>query len=261
MMIYQTLPLPDIATSAFHLNQQPLIHARRIAIHQSWTDSLNVKPLGRNRTVIEVLVTPRLTPSGPLPRVEDTVSYLLGLNVAEGIARVHSATTGWHFPLRKLRAPPIRGENATCALKMCHSNHLACGQHLEEDAAASNYTQVTFTTTRYGYGWGLRGTSVILANVALLLHAALCLGHAMSSIWRRRTFFLASSIGEIIALAMNSSPAEKLRNTCAGVIFLNTWKKNVVVREVTDNHLELLFEDDSDDERLGKTPRPGKYYR
>ena len=251
--------LADIVSSA-KSNAQRSSTSAKITINLSWANALNVKPKGDNQTVIEAMITPRLTPLGPLPKVEDTISYLLGLHIAEGIARVHASTNVWHFPMRKIRAPPNRGENATCVISMCNRNHLACGRNLEEEAAASNFTKINFKATRYGYGWGLKGTAIKLANAALLLHAALCFAHTASSLWRGRTYSLAKSIGEMIALAMNSAPTEKLKNTCAGIKSLGTWKKNVVVRETTVDRIELIFEDGSDDEQIGKTLKPGKRY-
>ena len=60
---------------------------------------------------------------------------------------------------------------------------------------------------------------------------------------------------------MNSRPTGKLRNTCAGIASPSTWKKNVVVREVGGGErIELVFEDGSDDEQVGKRPLPGKKY-
>ena len=61
----------------------------------------------------------------------------------------------------------------------------------------------------------------------------------------------------MIALGCNSMPAEKLRNTCASIESISTWKKTVVVRETSDDHLELVFEDESDDELMGTKLRAG----
>ena len=105
--------------------------AHIIAITRSWADALNPQVLGSNETVMQALVTPRLTPLGPLPHVEDTISYLLSLHIAEGIARVYSATRAWHVPLHRIRAPPIVGENASCAIALCAGNRLSCRQDLK----------------------------------------------------------------------------------------------------------------------------------
>ena len=63
----------------------------------------------------------------------------------------------------------------------------------------------------------------------------------------------------MIALAVNSSPTERLKNTCAGISCFSTWKKHVVVRETKNDGAELVFEDSSDEE-LGITVQPGKAY-
>ena len=68
------------------------------------------------------------------------------------------------------------------------------------------------------------------------------------------------TINETIGVAMNSTPTEKLMNTCAGINQLSTWKKIVRIRETNGTHLELVFEDGSDEEEIGKKPVPGKDY-
>lgn len=57
------------------------------------------------------------------------------------------------------------------------------------------------------------------------------------------------SIGEITALAVNSTPSTLLRNTCAGITELNIFKVPVRILAFRDNensdgeHLELVFDD------------------
>ena len=154
--------LPDIVTSSFVSRLPFMAGSRKITINQSLADALNSKPLESNETVVESLITPRLTPFGPLPNLKDTVSYLIGLHRTEGLTRMNSETNGWHFPFHKLRAPPLLGENATCALAMYKAGSSGSlrstyGQDLEEEAANSNFTRVVFGAKRYGYGWGLKG--------------------------------------------------------------------------------------------------------
>ncbi len=118
-----------------------------------------------------------------------------------------------------------------------------------------------FSAYQYRYGRGIHGIAIKLANVSLLLHVALCVSQAARNLWSGRTYCLVGSIGEIIVLAMNLTPRERLRNTCAGIHSLSTWKKNVVVRETKIDMIKLVFEDGSDDEQLGIVPQPGKIYR
>ncbi|KAL8756641.1 MAG: hypothetical protein Q9199_002795 [Rusavskia elegans] len=240
----------DIVKTDISSNPHRLVGGHKITINPSWADALNPKLRGSNVTLIETMITPQLTPLGPLPHVEDTVSYLLSLHIAEGLSRVSSETRLWHIPLRKIATPPIVGPNATCAVNMCHTDRLPCGPNVEENLAMSGFKRITFNVTRFGYGWGLGGVAVKLANVTLLLHVLLCLGYATSTLWSGRTFSIAGSVGAI-ALAVNSTPTEKLKNNCSGIRSLSTWKKVVVVRETRHDHVELVFEDGSDEELVG----------
>lgn len=177
------------------------------------------------------MITPQLTPLGPLPHVEDIVSYLLSLHIAEGLSRVSSETRLWHIPLLEIATPSIVGPNATYAVNMCQSDRFSCGPNVEENLATSGFKRITFKVTRYGYGWGSGSVAVKLANVALLLHALPCLGYATSTLWSGRTFSIAGSVGEAIALAVNSTLTEKLKNTCSGIRSLSTWKGGSCARD------------------------------
>ncbi|KAI4258276.1 MAG: hypothetical protein L6R42_005196 [Xanthoria sp. 1 TBL-2021] len=250
----------DIVKTDISSNPQKLVGAHKITINPSWADALNPKLSGSNETLIETMITPQLTPLGPLPHVEDTVSYLLSLHIAEGLSRVSSETRLWHMPLRKIATPSIIGPNATCAVIMCQTDRVSCGPNVEENLATSGFKRITFNVTRYGYGWGSGSVAVKLANVALLLHALLCLGYATSTLWSGRTFSIAGSVGEAIALAVNSTPTKKLKNTCSGIRSLSTWKKVVVVRETRHDHVELIFEYGSDEELVGRRVVRGKRY-
>ena len=55
------------------------------------------------------------------------------------------------------------------------------------------------------------------------------------------------SIGEVIALAMNSSPSAHLQNTCAGIIGTKAYKTNVRVVATKGDHLELVFGETTQD--------------
>ncbi|KAI9869567.1 MAG: hypothetical protein M1830_005382, partial [Pleopsidium flavum] len=63
-----------------------------------------------------------------------------------------------------------------------------------------------------------------------------------------------------MALAINSQPTEKLRNTCAGVSQSTTWKETMKIRDVSDGLLELVFHDEKDNEESYEKLRPGGKY-
>lgn len=68
------------------------------------------------------------------------------------------------------------------------------------------------------------------------------------------------SIGEIIALAVNSEVAPSLKNTCVGIEETKTWKHIIQVREIDDGHLGLIVRDDVNDSKWYNRPQEGKKY-
>ena len=108
---------------------------------------------------------------------------------------------------------------------------------------SSKYTEIYLPISRYGYGYGFKGITVYIAIAVLLIHvlfvliytAFVCCKGISSGAW--------SSIGEMLVLAMNSSPTTKLQNTCAGVAEAETWGLVAKVRERNESHLELIVEE------------------
>lgn len=49
------------------------------------------------------------------------------------------------------------------------------------------------------------------------------------------------SVGELVALTVNSSPTKILQNTCAGIVGRQALKTPVRVLATTPGHLELVF--------------------
>jgi len=118
-----------------------------------------------------------------------------------------------------------------------------------------------FTLHQLGYRYGINGNLIKFAAAILLLHVAVSIGHIIIVVsCRTWTSCSWAIIGGMMALAMNSQPTEKLRNTCAGIPESTTWKETVKVREVSDGHLELVFDDEKNDDNIYKKSRPGKKY-
>ena len=74
------------------------------------------------------------------------------------------------------------------------------------------------------------------------------------------------SIGEVTALAVNSTPTTLLKNTCAGILELNIFKLPVRVLAFRDDeagdgeHLELVFGDVDEKEVRGTAIKPNRVY-
>ena len=124
----------------------------------------------------------------------------------------------------------------------------------------SKWTILNYNTIRYGYGWGFKSYPIKIASTVLLLNVAICLAHMLSLLHGGWTSSVLKTISEAIAVAMNSRETQKLQNTCAGIGKLSTWKKTVKTREIKNSHIELIFEDGSDEEKIGTALVPGKKY-
>lgn len=119
---------------------------------------------------------------------------------------------------------------------------------------------MTVRFSRYGYGYGLRGLTTYLAMAVLLVHVALALAHIAMILVTGWTSSVWDSMGEMMALAINSEPSSSLGNTCVGIDKTSTWRKIVQVREVREGHLSLLIQDDVDDNSIYRRPQAGKKY-
>lgn len=75
----------------------------------------------------------------------------------------------------------------------------------------------------------------------MLAYCALVLGHIIYSAISGVSSTAWDSTAELVALAMNSSPTEILRNTCAGIVGRQAFKTSVRVMATNPGHLELVF--------------------
>lgn len=185
------------------------------------------------------------------PNYPDIISYALSLSIADGLAR--------HKSNEQIYSIPQRSSNPTLVSLLC-SNIVFFQNNTQIEASMPNWTEIRFRTTRFGYGWGFSGTPVKFAAAVLLFNTLICLAHITNIIWGGWTSSVVGTIGELVALATNSLPSDKLKNTCAGIKKPKTWQKMVSIRETGTRHLEFVFEDGDDEETTGKVPIPDKTY-
>lgn len=122
------------------------------------------------------------------------------------------------------------------------------------------------------HSYKLEGVLLRLALTVLLVHVMLVWAHflliVLASKWTSRAW---SEFGELLALAINTTPTEKLENTGAGITRWDTWRLKTYVRETGSGKLELVFKDQIpeayEDERVSKekrdmsVPRPDWRYK
>lgn len=96
------------------------------------------------------------------------------------------------------------------------------------------------------FGYGPNILAVRISLVILFLYCAVVIAHIIYSIWTGIHSSAWDSISEMIALAINSRPAEELQNTCAGIETTNVYEHRVRIaptegQKSGERHLELLF--------------------
>ncbi|CAI6244225.1 unnamed protein product [Periconia digitata] len=189
---------------------------------------------------------------------EKFVSSLLSLVVADGLAR--SAST-W------ARNPPFLDIHDSNPVILGASDAISkeASEGLLAENAKSDQYLVEIEVERYVYGWIPQGISFWFAVGIFLLYALIAAGHLLYILF---IFIFWNSkycggtcwdyMGDLVALAMNSSPTPRLYGTGAGIKKWDIWKNSAKVRSFNGERLELCFLDDG--EEAGELIQPGKKY-
>ncbi|KAI0402665.1 hypothetical protein F4802DRAFT_340419 [Xylaria palmicola] len=115
-------------------------------------------------------------------------------------------------------------------------------------SALQDQTPVAFRVRRQGYGYGLNSDTIWFSLVILLIHVLVVLVYFAYSFvfWCRARGWTSNSwgtIGEFVALAALSPPADELRNSGAGINRSRTWMTRLRIREGSSDpeRLELVI--------------------
>ena len=111
---------------------------------------------------------------------------------------------------------------------------------------SKDWVKFRVSTTIEEYSYNTQGTTIRLAIGVLLVYCFVAIAHIIYAGISGISSTCWDSIGEVTALAMNSTPTAALRNTCAGITELNIFKLPVRVLAFRDaegdgEHLELVF--------------------
>ncbi|KAL9613155.1 MAG: hypothetical protein Q9167_002275 [Letrouitia subvulpina] len=100
------------------------------------------------------------------------------------------------------------------------------------------WTQVSFPVFKYGYGWSFDPITVRIAAAVLVLHAVVVIVHVAHILFSGRVYAYAGSLGELLALALESRPppeevfrppmSSSARKTGDGKV----WNRRTAVRKV-----------------------------
>lgn len=104
-----------------------------------------------------------------------------------------------------------------------------------------------------GYAFSSEQVTSKIACAILMLHVLLALLHTIYSLRSGLSSSSWDSVTELIALAMNSTPSDALKNTCAGIDLPSTMglPVRIVESETIEEHLEVVLEPSHDEETEG----------
>lgn len=120
----------------------------------------------------------------------------------------------------------------------------------EPDDLATQWTQLSFPMKRYGYAWSFSTKTVKVATVVLMLHTLIIAIHCFHLLFVGRSYNFASSLGDLIALALNSHPPAALSSTSVAIKKDSNWARRTAVRELQGlekdkvDRLELVADED-----------------
>jgi hypothetical protein len=122
-----------------------------------------------------------------------------------------------------------------------------------EDKALA--TQFMLKANILGYAYSPMGKTQVAAMIVLSMYVLLVLchiGYTAVTGWYSSGW---GSPSELTALAMNSTPTDKLKNTGAGIETIQVFKEQVTVR-LRDDRLQMIFKGDG----VGSGLKPGSLY-
>lgn len=120
----------------------------------------------------------------------------------------------------------------------------------------ANGTFYKLNVQRWGYGYGIETKASQFSVTMLLLYGCIVLAYIIwfniQNVLRPRSDWSLvtnrwSNISEMLALAINSPPSNKLDGTCAGVEDTRSLKQTMRIREDEDRHLALVVGEGRDD--------------
>jgi hypothetical protein len=139
------------------------------------------------------------------------------------------------------------------------------------DVGDSNLTKISLEYFHHVSSYQFRGNMIYVAFAVLFIHLGIAFTHFWVSIlknaWTSRAW---SELGELLAIALQTSPTPLLINTGSGVNSRRTWRLRTVVRVVEpENRLEFVLTDgagtamEDETDHTGRpvsTPKPGRKY-
>lgn len=234
----------------------PFFPQRKVTVSEEWAEYLNPSIIGLNTTVFNHLMTSGSTVLDDA----QTASIILSSLLANGLSNIGSDT--------HLQGDLKEIVNADGSVGIDGAYWFSGkGNVITVDPVESkDWVKFHVDSTIEGYAYNIRGASPRVAICFLLLYCIVALTHTFYSIISGVSSTCWDSIGEVTALAMNSTPTTVLRNTCAGISELRIYKLPVRVLAMRDEegdgeHLELVLGNGMDEKVIEeKTIKKNRVY-
>lgn len=214
----------------------PFFPQRQVTVSEEWAEYLNPSVSGLNTTVFHHLMTSGSAVLGDA----QVASIALTSLVANGLANIGSDT---HIQ-GNLKSTTNPDGSAGIDGEYWFSGK---GNVFTVDPIESkNWVKFHVESTVEGYAYNTSGAASKVAICFLVLYCVVAMTHTLYAVVSGISSTCWESIGEVTALAMNSTPTTILRNTCAGISELKIFKLPVRVLAIRDDegdaeHLELVF--------------------
>lgn len=217
----------------------PWFPQRPVTVTVDWAQYLNPSLSDSNTTVFHHLMASQLL----IPDVSVSARIVLAGLLANGLARVGS--TSQLQGTLKTAVQPDGSEGI-------NGDYWFSGKgdvFIIDPVESADWVKLRVYSTFEGFAYNTAGATPKVAICFLLAYCAMALAHILYAGITGISSTCWDSIGEVTALAVNSTPSTLLRNTCAGITELNVFKIPVRVLAFRDNensdgeHLELVFGD------------------
>ncbi|CAD6577447.1 MAG: hypothetical protein ASARMPRED_008282 [Alectoria sarmentosa] len=238
----------------------PYFPEKPVIVTEAWANYMNPFIPALNTTVIDALMSTNQPVEELLSQNQIVVAKwaLAGL-LANGLASI-GATGTLQGNIKTVMKPDGSSE--------LDGNYWFSGKgnvFTVDPEESKDWVKLRVDSTINGYAYNIRGASPKVAISFLLVYCIIALSHVLYAGISGISSTCWDSIGEVTALAINSTPTTLLKNTCAGITELNIFKLPVRVFAIRDSegdgeHLELVF-GNVDEKNVKGTPiKPNRVY-
>jgi hypothetical protein len=239
-----------------------LIPSYPMRIDEGWIKSFDASQNNTNSTVIESFVDDGLkvltdARGSYLNQLPAALALILSKGITDGLSRI-----GSEYVVNSYLDTYLRSNNVTvCREGWCSQGPYAKAPtgpailngtfddymlYFDSDMPAiydrpfltsfpaphdidEKWTRISFRVKRYGYRYGFDTSAVKIAAAILLLDVAIVLVHSVATIVDGRTFGYGQSLGELLALAVNSPPTKGFNSGPEGISSSSAWRKTTSV--------------------------------